>query len=234
MTNNNQQPTMPASSLPSGEGGGRGPFKRCSKCGEEKPLDEFYKFEGLRSHQKVDSYCKQCRQKQSAKARARRRAKLRAEREAAKALIPEGYKVCYTCKQLLPYSSFSLYKSSKDGHRGSCRKCISEYTKSRRVKKSGIFRGDDGRLYQYNGKSRAGFYWTPDMISVLKRYYPTNPTSEVAEMLGMNADTVYRKARELGIGKSISYLSQCSREAQFYSTCSRNKNKRKQLQPKPL
>ena len=207
--------------------------KRCPRCGEEKSITEYYQYKSPKNYQKVDSYCKQCRMKQSAEARLRKRAKRRSEREAAKALIPEGYKQCYTCKQVLPLSSFSLSKNNNDGHRGSCRDCTNKYAKSRRKIKTGIFRADDGRLYQYTGLGRASFYWTPDMLSVLKRYYSNTPTIEVAEMLDMNEDTVRIKAHKMGLEKSKSYMLAQHREAQFYATCKRNSNKKKLKQSQP-
>ena len=58
--------------------------------------------------------------------------------------------------------------------------------------------------------SKRGFYaiyWTPNMLSILKRHFPNSPNSEVCEMLGIPERTMVRKARELGLYKSQEYIN---------------------------
>lgn len=128
--------------------------KRCSRCGKEKPLEEFYASR-----------------------------KLKRDRS--------GYYLCHD----------SLCKE--------CRKAHNNAVKQSK-KKIGVFRDPtDGRLYVHNGKRGCRkFYWTGDMLSILRRYYPCTPDTEVAEMIGVSYRTVCRKAKDLGLTKSRQYLTE--------------------------
>lgn len=126
--------------------------KRCSRCGKEKPLEEFYASRKLKRDRSGyylyhDSLCKECRKAHN-----------------------------------------GAVKQSK--------------------KKIGVFRDPtDGRLYVHNGKHGCRkLYWTGDMLSILRRYYPCTPDTEVAEMIGVSYRTVCRKAKDLGLTKSRQYL----------------------------
>ena len=111
---------------------------------------------------------------------------------------------CSKCNRDLPIESF--YPSEFRGNRKPrCKECHKAMKKSRARLKGEVVKKDD-RLYI----SKRGFfaiYWTPNMISILKRHYPNSPNSDVCEMLGVSENTMYRKARELGLKKSEEYIN---------------------------
>lgn len=79
-------------------------------------------------------------------------------------------------------------------------------------KKDGIFpRQSDGRLMLHQRYATA-IYWSPQMISDLKRYFPTSTNDECAGILGVSARTIVRKARELRLSKDPAWLKQIHRE----------------------
>ena len=67
-----------------------------------------------------------------------------------------------------------------------------------------IYVGDDGRKY-VKSTTKPKLYWSQSDIDILKRYFPTTNTQEVADMIGVGLMTVRRKARELGIVKNQQY-----------------------------
>lgn len=72
-------------------------------------------------------------------------------------------------------------------------------------KKDGIFMGEDGR-WRIHNRCATRIYWTPQMISDLKRFFPTTLNDELAEILMVSPRTLIRKARELGIEKDKKWL----------------------------
>ena len=112
--------------------------------------------------------------------------------------------ICSKCNRDLPIESF--YPSEFRGNRKPrCKECHKAMKKSRAKLKGEVVKKDD-RLYI----SKRGFfaiYWTPNMISILKRHYPNSPNSEVCEMLGVSERTLLRKAKELGLEKSEEYIN---------------------------
>lgn len=91
--------------------------KICRKCGEEKPLSEFYRYK-TRGTQ-MFSRCKPCSisEKQEIKMR-------KAERNRAREdiIYPET-KWCYKCKQVKSSSEFHKSTARDDGLRADCKKC---------------------------------------------------------------------------------------------------------------
>lgn len=112
--------------------------------------------------------------------------------------------ICVKCNKDLPIESF--YPSEFRGNRKPrCKECHKAMKKSRAKLKGDIVKIDD-RLYI----SKRGFfaiYWTPNMISILKRHYPNSPNSEVCEMLCVSERTLLRKAKELGLKKCKEYIN---------------------------
>lgn len=112
--------------------------------------------------------------------------------------------ICAKCNKDLPIESF--YPSEFRGNRKPrCKECHKAMKKSRAKLKGEVVKKDD-RLYI----SKRGFfaiYWTPNMISILKRHYPNSPNSEVCEMLGVSERTLLRKTKELGLEKSEEYMN---------------------------
>lgn len=64
-----------------------------------------------------------------------------------------------------------------------------------------------GRLMTHKGYSTR-IAWSPTMLGIMRRYYPSTTNEEVAGMLGVSARTVVRKARELGLVKDKAWLQE--------------------------
>ena len=233
MTNNNQQPAMQASSLPSGEGWGRGPFKRCSKCGQEKPISEFYSWKDSRNGAiRFDSKCKKC----NIIAVAERRRPGIEKRKAERALRIEEMersetKTCRVCGRVLPKSEFNKSIQHTGGLNTRCRQCSIAVHRMYRSRKPHpkVTVGTDGRLYNY-GTHRT-LYWTPQMISDLRRYFPTASNREVSEILGIDRNIIGAKAKELGLSKSDAYMQKLHKERGFMASISRKRNERLRNKP---
>ena len=125
-----------------------------------------------------------------------------------------GTKRCTRCGKEFPLSE-GFYKRSrltKDGnprYDSLCRACRKKHNHNvrSRKKKVGVFRQQDGRLYIYDGKHGGNrIFWSADMLTVLRRYYPNTPDTEVSEMLGVSTKSVSRKAKQLNLKKSNSYV----------------------------
>ena len=93
--------------------------KRCPKCGEVKPVSEFYKAAG-----KVDGYAthyKDCVRSSTAEYR-----KKIADRDFADIQVT-GKKRCCMCGQNLPVSEFNYCRGTVGGLTSHCRECGKEY-----------------------------------------------------------------------------------------------------------
>lgn len=91
--------------------------KRCTKCGETRPLEEFQRDRSRRDGRR--SHCAHCCR---AAARERRR---RYAARATEAVPAE--KRCPACERTLPAAAFSRDRGSADGLQSTCRDCASEY-----------------------------------------------------------------------------------------------------------
>ncbi len=96
-------------------------MKKCTKCGETKPLDDFVKDSRISSGHK--SQCKMCVNKLAIQNQRTRRARLGS--------IKICSKVCSSCRCDLPLSDYNSQKSSRDDLQSVCKSCA----KSHRQKK---------------------------------------------------------------------------------------------------
>lgn len=123
-------------------------------------------------------------------------------------------KTCPHCGRKLWLRDF--YKL-KDGSRYSlCRECTKrykreQYRKHRKVADGIIFHQKTGRIVEHRGLS-VRIFWSENMLSILRRYYPNTKNEEIAGMLGVSPRTVVRKARELHLVKSREFIASMSRE----------------------
>lgn len=119
---------------------------------------------------------------------------------------------CCRCKRDLPEEAF--YPSDK--YR--CKECTKvthrKAYKEARKAMYGITINDKGQYINYQGKKKS-IHWTGNMLSELKRYFPTTKNKELAELLRVSERTLVRKARELGIGKNPEWLANTSRTNGF-------------------
>lgn len=73
-----------------------------------------------------------------------------------------------------------------------------------------------GRLMEIDGRARR-IYWSGDMLSLLRREFPTTINEELAGMLGVSLRTMIRKARELGLTKDPKWLADVWNERRFWA-----------------
>jgi hypothetical protein len=105
--------------------------KRCSKCGDEKPVSEFFKAIG-----KLDGYralCKECDATSSAAYR-----ETIADRSFDD-IHATGKKKCSLCGRQLPVADFNYCRSSPDGLAGHCRACGKEYKEQHYMEHQGDY-----------------------------------------------------------------------------------------------
>lgn len=194
--------------------------KRCSKCGEVKPISEYYT-DFRRGKHRPKAHCKDCHKATAAA----RRAEFRKLNELKKEPIAEGYKRCCRCHDVKHITEFSRNRSKADGRHIECKVCVNERLRKKTPPR--VFRADDGRLYIESKTGCAGFYWTPNMIADLKRYYPISPNREVAEIFGMHVHTIIAKAKELGLTKDKEYMRNQGLKNGFIGNCMRYANRLK-------
>jgi len=53
--------------------------------------------------------------------------------------------------------------------------------------------------------------WTTKEVGMLKKLFPTNPTSKIAPRFGREVDAVKKKAARMGLRKSKPYLKSIGR-----------------------
>lgn len=117
--------------------------------------------------------------------------------------------ICCICGQDLPEESF--YPSEFRGHRKArCKECHKE--RKRRLNKlnEGVVQRGTRLVIRKDGISR--IYWNGNMISELKRYYPTTKNAELADYFGVSQRTINRKAAELGLTKSKQFIADVSKD----------------------
>ena len=59
---------------------------------------------------------------------------------------------------------------------------------------------------------KVSIYWTPNMISDLKRYFPTTSNAELVEIFGVSLRSIGRQAQKLGLVKDKEYIRSVKKE----------------------
>lgn len=88
-------------------------------------------------------------------------------------------------------------------------------------KPDGLSRDENGRIWDHQRYAKS-IYWTGQMLSDLKRFYPTTLNAELAEILMVSQRTVVRKARELGLTKDQEWLRGIWEEHRMFA-CAKSK-----------
>lgn len=91
--------------------------KRCSKCGETKPIEMF-------SNDRKSFYCDVCQSPYNAPI-SKRLAKVLAHFEAIQQVLNTGIKLCRKCGQTKPVNMFGGNGREKDGFHKYCKACMS-------------------------------------------------------------------------------------------------------------
>jgi hypothetical protein len=106
--------------------------KRCTTCGEEKELSEFYKQK--RGKYGVSSICILCEKSPSAR---------------RDFLVSKGFKLCKVCDLEKPLSEFYKDKNCGDGHDSICKICDKEkYKPNRKITRKKYKNQDINRALQ--------------------------------------------------------------------------------------
>lgn len=127
--------------------------------------------------------------------------------------------ICCICGKDLPEESF--YPSELKGHRKPrCKEC--HKARKRRLNKlnEGIVQRGNRLIIRKDGISR--IYWSGNMLSELKRYYPTTKNAELADYFGVSQRTINRKAAELGLNKSKQFIADVSKENGYLALIKQN------------
>ncbi len=118
-------------------------------------------------------------------------------------------KQCTRCGEMKPLSEFYTYKyKGRKYTRGFCRACDLRRRRERyREKHPGglTYDKDTGKLWLRKGRGKS-LVWTSQMLSDLRRLFPTTKNEELAGILGVGVRTVVRKAREMGLEKDKEWL----------------------------
>lgn len=113
-------------------------FKRCKKCREMKPLNEFHR--NSRAADKHDYTCKMCRAQD--------------EGFNYKPPTADGFKRCSVCKRELPATTEYFYQRSDTGRlHSNCIPCYNERMKAQKAKDPERHR-EQGRLYYRSNKEK--------------------------------------------------------------------------------
>jgi hypothetical protein len=109
--------------------------KKCGKCKEEKPLEEFSNStHGVLGKQ---PYCKICDCADKKERTWKKQIKKYGENEALRRKelriknrkCPEGYKICSSCKRVLALTEFTCSSGGWRGRVSACRSCYNSYEK---------------------------------------------------------------------------------------------------------
>src|SRR5690606_5351887 len=134
--------------------------KRCTKCYETKPLEEFPPRKGRRDGR--DSHCSACNTKRVRETRWKRQgippeewprlhkeADRKAEAQAARRdSVPDGFKACSRCSEVMPLEEFPPDKRVRDGRHPWCHACHTKCAREKRWAKKGIAPESWPRLHE--------------------------------------------------------------------------------------
>lgn len=130
--------------------------KRCTKCREVKPLEEFPPHAGRRDGR--HSWCRVCNAQYTREARWAKKGippedwpRLHQEAEARSARrnnAPDGFKVCSLCHEVKPLEDFPPHKRGRCGRGSWCRVCDARRKREASWEKQGIPPEEWPRLHQ--------------------------------------------------------------------------------------
>lgn len=161
--------------------------KRCTKCGEVKPLEEFSPRKDRRNGRQ--SRCRVCKarhdrerywEKQGVPPEEWPRLHQEAEARAARRnSIPAGFKACSRCGEAKPLEEFPPHPDARDGRQSYCHACDAKCAREARWAKRGIPPEDWPRLHARHALNENmrhlnaifGGKWCPDCEQHLPREY---------------------------------------------------------------
>lgn len=143
--------------------------KKCNKCGESKPLDDFHKKSANRDGR--DTRCKSCVNGVKVKNNP----------------PTDEPKCCTICREVKPATEFSINRRSRDGRSFDCRECQSKRQK--------LYREENRQ--QISARRRADYAENAEARRASGRaYYAANPDANWARNIkkkyGLTPDDYYR------------------------------------------
>ena len=128
--------------------------------------------------------------------------------------------ICCICNKDLPEDSF--YPSElKKWRKPRCKECHKKQKPPKKKRGEGIMEVN-GRLCICKEHSTT-IFWSGNMISTLKRFFPTTKNAELADLLGVSPRTVSRKAKELGLIKDEAWMVEIATENGIYGEVTRRR-----------
>jgi len=148
--------------------------KRCTQCGEIKPITEFYG-QKHKNFYRYHSECKECTNKIKRVGRnkysQRNTYEYIAELDKKKPL-----KRCRTCKEVKPISEFHIDRAHSDGHHGQCKPCHRKWLNQQYRKRHDRLNHDELILYRTSinkkAKERKDFYKLTTLTHYSVEDYP--------------------------------------------------------------
>lgn len=145
-------------------------MKRCPRCEEEKPLDQFNI--AKRNKDGLQCYCRPCAREMVRKSEARRKAGLIIKRE-----VPDGHKFCPSCETAKPFDAFHEVKGKPNAY---CKPCLYEKQKGYRERNAEAVKARKREYREKNrerllAKDRAYYEANKERINAQnKAYYEAN------------------------------------------------------------
>ena len=146
-------------------------MKTCSKCGEHKDLSCF----GVNRHGKdgLSHWCKPCNVDSATRyAKKKRDIANKAKIQKLAELRELGLKVCFGCKEALPYAEFNKNTSTKDNLHSCCRPCLKVQRKAKDIAYRERNRErvrENGRKWQQANKDVGALYYQKNRDEILRR-----------------------------------------------------------------
>jgi len=124
---------------------------------------------------------------------------------------------CSTCKRDLPEDAFygSDKYRCKECHKAQKKKSYDKYHPQ-------VYMNSNGQLMK-RSRGHPCVFWSANMITDLKRYYPNTSNEELVGILGCSERTIVRKAREFGLYKSKEYMSHTAKEKSIMACIAMNR-----------
>ena len=121
--------------------------KTCSTCRRLLPRDQFYPRDN--SADGLSYTCKECNRARVKEARDRRkRLKDAGIEPEPKPEIPDGYKQCTRCKEILPVDSFGIDRKARDGRTWYCKPCKRQASRESYLRRK-IKAGEPRKRWRY-------------------------------------------------------------------------------------
>ena len=152
-------------------------MKRCPRCKEEKPLDQFNV--AKRNKDGRQCYCRPCARELVRKSEARQKAGLIVKRE-----VPDGHKFCPSCETVKPFDEFHEVKGKPNAY---CKPCLYEKQKEYRERNAEAVKARKREYREKNrerllAKDRAYYEANKERINAQnKAYYEANKTHLIAK-----------------------------------------------------